>query len=238
MSEKDTAHSGFSRSAKALLIQHEELLARLSLDGYKVTLTGHSLGAGTVAIMATQLHGPLPFLEAVCFATPGCMTEGLAKKCSPYVTSVVFDDDFIPRCGTHTLLGLHNELVDVENRLPLLVSGYIAERIRAQKFSKELEDWILEKLDQRTDDKTAEKPSMPPAELPDPYTHLYPAGKIVYLYRNKAEDGVVRTEAVYANNTFFDHIEVSPSMVTDHLLAFYIAGLGSASSGKPYSEPW
>ena len=68
-------------------------------DDYKMTLIGHSLGAGAAALLAMMLQARgITNVHCYAFAPPMCCEPDLAAKCSNYVTSVVFRDDIISRC--------------------------------------------------------------------------------------------------------------------------------------------
>lgn len=74
------------------------LVGRLiHLQGFRLRLIGHSLGAATASLLAIMLHKKstkeLGFdpqiVSAVGFATPPCVSKELAESCSDYVTTVV-----------------------------------------------------------------------------------------------------------------------------------------------------
>lgn len=68
-------------------------------DDYRMTLIGHSLGAGAAALLAMMLQARgITNVHCYAFAPPMCCEPDLAAKCSDYVTSVVFRDDIISRC--------------------------------------------------------------------------------------------------------------------------------------------
>ena len=63
------------------------------------TLTGHSMGAGTAALLTTMLRESLPgCAEARCYAMacPACLTYELADSCREYVTSIINGTDIVP----------------------------------------------------------------------------------------------------------------------------------------------
>ena len=79
--------------------------------GFRVTLVGHSLGAGAAALMALMFkHASVADVTCYAFATPNCVDLTLADECSGYVTSVVFRDDIVARFSPEALALLHREV--------------------------------------------------------------------------------------------------------------------------------
>eukprot|EP00438_Fugacium_kawagutii_P006688 Skav219100 [mRNA] locus=scaffold1574:186457:196994:+ [translate_table: standard] len=74
--------------------------------GYEVILVGHSLGAAVAAVCCVQLRASGVAARCVCFAPPATMDPTAAALASSYITSVVHDDDCIPRMSILSLLDL------------------------------------------------------------------------------------------------------------------------------------
>lgn len=53
-------------------------------------------------------------VHAVGYATPPCVSRELAESCSAYVTTVVMQDDIIPRLSVASLARLRNEVVQTD----------------------------------------------------------------------------------------------------------------------------
>ncbi|KAK9825408.1 hypothetical protein WJX81_002309 [Elliptochloris bilobata] len=107
------AHSGMQRAALWLFERLSSLLKVIAEAGCKVTLTGHSLGAGTAALLAMLLHAQGVECQAYVFAPPACAAKSLASDCRGYVTSVVVADDIIARFSPAALARLHGSLADM-----------------------------------------------------------------------------------------------------------------------------
>ena len=79
-------HSGMLRGARALHARLGALLAAFEAGGggRRVTLVGHSLGAGVAAILACLLRRPGGAGRAQCYAfeAPACMDLAIAEACS------------------------------------------------------------------------------------------------------------------------------------------------------------
>lgn len=68
-------------------------------EGWRIAVTGHSLGAGIAAFVAMHLRRRYCRVQGWCFSPPGwLMTPELANKTRSFITSVVVNKDLIPRC--------------------------------------------------------------------------------------------------------------------------------------------
>lgn len=73
--------------------------------GYKLMLLGHSLGAGTAAILSVMWKKEFPSLKCLAFACPPVMNQKLAESTSDFVTSFINGDDVIVRLSIASLEG-------------------------------------------------------------------------------------------------------------------------------------
>ena len=105
--------------------------------GYRITIVGHSLGAGAASILALK-YKQEGIKEVVCyaFATPNCVDLALAEQCAEeeLVTSVVFRDDIVARFSPEAVAGLLQELKDFNldqalQDVQLLSISFIAQRL-------------------------------------------------------------------------------------------------------------
>eukprot|EP00775_Hariotina_reticulata_P006650 gene6650-6875_t len=114
------AHWGML-SAAQWFVENEVAQVKELLDqrpGYELLLVGHSLGAGTAAMLAHMLKndakaadiiGDVRF-KAVGIATPAVLTEELAGSCREYITSVVLMHDIVPRFSIHNVFKMKEEM--------------------------------------------------------------------------------------------------------------------------------
>ncbi|GIL75834.1 hypothetical protein Vretimale_5550 [Volvox reticuliferus] len=125
-----SAHWGMTHAAH-WMIQEEAsrvtaLLRSLGPPGsYRLQLVGHSLGGGVAALAAIMLREglveaartaaiPPELISCVAFAPPAILSASLAELCRPYVTSVVLNNDIVPRFNATSLARLQEELRDVD----------------------------------------------------------------------------------------------------------------------------
>eukprot|EP00756_Hemistasia_phaeocysticola_P029770 Hpha_TRINITY_DN16252_c0_g10::TRINITY_DN16252_c0_g10_i1::g.14980::m.14980/K13806/DAGL; sn1-specific diacylglycerol lipase len=105
---RSKAHAGMLRAARCLsdrlLGVVTELLLRF--PEHKLIISGHSLGAGTAAILGALWLTPGVFPEEAritertrifAFGVPPTVSPDLAKKLEPYVTSIICGPDIVPR---------------------------------------------------------------------------------------------------------------------------------------------
>ena len=101
--EDGLCHQGMLDAAKWLERDQGlgECLARLEANGYRIVLTGHSLGAGCAILLGMLLRRRLKTLRVLGYATPPCVGELLADKpwMKERVLNLVLRDDMIPRCS-------------------------------------------------------------------------------------------------------------------------------------------
>ncbi|XP_078427570.1 alpha/beta-Hydrolases superfamily protein [Wolffia australiana] len=121
-----STHFGTAEAARWFL-RHELSTIKKYLNkhkGYKLRVVGHSLGGAAAALLAINLRRisaeELGFdpnlISAVGFGTPPCVSKGLAESCSTFVSTVVLQDDVIPRLSTASLARLRNDILQTDWR--------------------------------------------------------------------------------------------------------------------------
>uniref|UniRef100_A0A2C9UT48 Fungal lipase-type domain-containing protein n=1 Tax=Manihot esculenta TaxID=3983 RepID=A0A2C9UT48_MANES len=119
-----STHFGTAEAARWFLT-HEMGTIRECLkkyEGFRLRLVGHSLGAAIASLLAIMLrkrsHEELGFspdiVSAVGFATPPCVSRELAESCADFVTTVVMQDDIVPRLSAASLARLRNEILQTD----------------------------------------------------------------------------------------------------------------------------
>lgn len=119
-----STHFGTAEAARWYL-HHEMGTIRKCLEQHKdfrLRLVGHSLGGAAAALLAIMLRkksaeelGFSPdIVSAIGFGTPPCVSKELAESCASYVTTVVLQDDIIPRLSAASLARLRNEVLETD----------------------------------------------------------------------------------------------------------------------------
>ena len=90
---------GMYQAAKYIKDEIDVKLRELHNRGYKVIITGHSLGAGVGAILAVlywkEFHNNL---HCYAFSPPGSLfTLPLVEYSKPFITTIICGNDIVPR---------------------------------------------------------------------------------------------------------------------------------------------
>lgn len=113
---KGRANATILRQGKDLFEQHkgllEELSANLKNPCIKVTLAGHSIGAGVASIAGWEMKQYLMNLdvEVVGFGCPPIVTKDVAEH-SPFITNIINDSDLVPRSSAATITNLFLDML-------------------------------------------------------------------------------------------------------------------------------
>ena len=138
------AASGMVGAAINLYREHIDSLLLLSKQGYRIRLTGHSLG-GSVAVLLgvlvykdlLDLAGKDTFdsidevdapLRVYSYGTPSCVDLPLAEAVESFVTTVVLHDDVVPRLTPVSCRGLLKHLLHIRETW---VKEHLRDDIRA-----------------------------------------------------------------------------------------------------------
>ena len=104
------AHGGITQSAEEVLSHVGDSLSILANAGFKIKITGHSLGAGVAVLLALMLKDEIPTIECYGIETPACAADLLAEAGAGFITNLITRDDVVPRFGVHTSERLRVEL--------------------------------------------------------------------------------------------------------------------------------
>ncbi|KAL4232804.1 hypothetical protein ACF0H5_007490 [Mactra antiquata] len=193
-----------------------------SEDKYDLVLVGHSLGAGTAAILAILLQQEYEDLHCYAYSPPGgLLSHECMEATKSYITSVVIAKDVVPRIGLHQMELLRTDLINIikKSKNPkwkiimkaLCCSTASASQINYEDIREDLERDITKHPSDEQIGLTAHKPMFPP-------------GKIILVVRKhsgKDSSCCGQNEPVYqaiwADNSDFQEVLVSPTMVNDHM---------------------
>ncbi|KAJ6246678.1 lipase class 3 protein-like [Anaeramoeba flamelloides] len=110
------AHLGMYNSAKwfdhHLFEAVEEFLQKT--EECRLVIVGHSLGAGTAAILTYLWKNKIPDLHCYCYATPPILDQATSNSLKDHVTTVILRNDIIPRLSLASLNVLRLKLLAVK----------------------------------------------------------------------------------------------------------------------------
>ncbi|XP_012265219.2 diacylglycerol lipase-alpha isoform X1 [Athalia rosae] len=208
---------------------------------FGLTLVGHSLGAGTAAILAILLRQEYPDLVCFSFAPPGGLLSMPAQQYTQeFITSVVVGKDVVPRIGLRQMESLRADLMNAIKRSvdpkwkTIACSVMCCGCGSTPTSAANLEAGGCISEYQRDKDQARSEAAIPsgsriPLTLHGP---LYPPGRIIHVVRhhpNKSEQKyesrwrqVLRKrepvyQALWASPSDFDEVLISPVMIQDHM---------------------
>ncbi|RWS28188.1 sn1-specific diacylglycerol lipase alpha-like isoform X6, partial [Leptotrombidium deliense] len=203
---------------------------------YSLVLVGHSLGAGTAAILAILLKEDYPELVCYSFAPPGGLLSLPATEYTKgFITSVILGKDVVPRLGLHQMESLRFDLINAIKEAQDPKWKIISSSVFCCCPPKETEDIVdTQSVTEVVTNSSKDLSSNPNDTSIAMTVHqpLYPPGKVIHIIRNhpeingrKCDKGwrnvVHKNEPVYqalwANNKDFDTIIISPVMIQDHM---------------------
>ncbi|MBN3294967.1 DGLA lipase, partial [Amia calva] len=197
---------------------------------YGLVVVGHSLGAGTAAILSFLLRPQYPSLRCFSYSPPGgLLSEDAMEYSKEFVTSVVLGKDLVPRIGLSQLEGFRRHLLEV-----LQKSNKPKWRIIMGGTK------CIPKSELPSDDDPAVTSApgsrlwLHPSDLSialSASTPLYPPGRIIHVVHNHPPESCCCSEeeptysALWGDNCAFDEVIISPAMLNEHLPHIVMGGL-------------
>jgi len=215
-------HAGLVQSGQFLVDHHIDLLHSLlkmvKKEKIKLTIIGHSLGAGAATIAAIIFNEDEKAIDAnvVGFGCPALLSKELSESASPYVTTIISDSDMIPRLSGPTLVNavfdimsydwIERGLSDLRDGLHFLRSNLLFDISSEQVDS--VYDYIKNFLETYIRVEIEEM-----AKAPRKDVVLIPPGRCTHFYRDG--NGVTGQQS---SCEFFDSLEMSRTMIDDHMI--------------------
>ncbi|RZF32805.1 hypothetical protein LSTR_LSTR011451 [Laodelphax striatellus] len=221
-------------SSESILTRALSTSIKKSGEAFSLVLVGHSLGAGTAAILAILLRQSHPDLQCFAYSPPGgLLSMPAVQYTKSFITSVVLGKDVVPRIGLHQMESLRADLINAIRRskdpkwktiscsvlccgcavMPTSAVELKADPSTVQEYQRE-KDSARAMAIHPTDSSIALTLHQP----------LYPPGSIIHVVRHhptKTEQVLKKHDPVYqalwANNTDFDEVLISPVMIQDHM---------------------
>lgn len=191
--------------------------------GYKLIVTGHSLGAGVASLFTILFNDIHPEIPVHCFAygVPSILSLEVAQhpKIKSLITTFCMNDDIIPRLSFNSLFYLREVIDSI-----LLQSKTKAQKV-FQIFSagNNLGDKLTKKFSKIL--KVSPTIELSNVEHSDSGEQsLYPPGDVYRLV--KLSKGIYVAESTQQKS--YDKIIVSTTMFTDHMPNKYEKGMISA----------
>uniref|UniRef100_A0A8B9FDU7 Diacylglycerol lipase-alpha n=1 Tax=Amazona collaria TaxID=241587 RepID=A0A8B9FDU7_9PSIT len=196
---------------------------------YGLIVVGHSLGAGTAAILSFLLRPQYPSLKCFAYSPPGgLLSEDAMEYSKEFVTAVVLGKDLVPRIGLSQLEGFRRQLLDVLQRSTKPKWRII---VGATKCIPKTE------LPEETEENsvTSNRLWTHPSDLTialSASTPLYPPGRIIHVVHNHPAEQCCCCEqedptyfAIWGDNKAFNEVIISPAMLHEHLPYVVMEGL-------------
>ncbi|XP_012280956.1 sn1-specific diacylglycerol lipase alpha isoform X1 [Orussus abietinus] len=226
---------------------------------FGLTLVGHSLGAGTAAILAILLKQEYPDLVCFSFAPPGGLLSMPAQQYSQeFITSVVVGKDVVPRIGLRQMESLRADLINAIKRSvdpkwkTIACSVMCCGCGSTPTSAANLEAGGCISEYQRDKDQARSQTVVPSDSSIALTLHrpLYPPGRIIHVVRHHPNKGEQKYEtrwrqvlrkrepvyqALWAGPCDFDEVLISPVMIQDHMPDNMLKALNKVSACRDRS---
>ncbi|XP_043099694.1 diacylglycerol lipase-alpha isoform X2 [Puntigrus tetrazona] len=207
---------------------------------YGLVIVGHSLGAGTAAILSFLLRPQYPSLHCYSYSPPGgLLSEDAMEYSKEFVTSVVLGKDLVPRIGLSQLEGFRRHLLEVLQKSDKPKWRIIAGGTKC-----------IPKSELPMDDEAPVSQGVTPSNsrlclhLSDlsialsASTPLYPPGRVIHVVHNHPPEMCCGQEdptysALWGDNKAFDEVIISPAMLNEHMPHVVMDGLNKVLE-NPY----
>jgi hypothetical protein len=230
-------HEGMFTAANWLADNVQPQIENLFLpQGYKIVITGHSLGAGTACLLGIELRSRIPAfqknttdLRVLAYATPSVISFAAAKACAPFITAVVNNADIVPRCSLSNWRSVNHLVWFMHEKLQ--VKGYTMESWTnvSEYYDNEvskIDDDLIVSIEDMEDFLQTSFFGVEPQ--PD---DLFVPGKIVLVW-NKGEQHetspIGGPLVCSCDMKMLRTIELGPTFISDHSLTSYRENLAKA----------
>ncbi|XP_063446477.1 diacylglycerol lipase-beta-like isoform X1 [Mytilus trossulus] len=229
------AHKGILQAAQYVkrTLEEKHILedAFDRAQGSKLVITGHSLGAGTAALLAVLLKQSYPDLICFAYAPPGGLLSFEASQASQdYICSVVLGKDMITRLSIWSMYDLKEKtLTAIRNshspKFRVLASGawevlcgcFISDSTATERLLGR----GVTNIGNNDIEEALQNVSMAREQLKITHPPMYPPGQILHVLEVEGGRACCGTPSFYAEwsraEDFVKEIILSPDMVTDHI---------------------
>lgn len=239
------AHKGMLDSARFVLgkLQSLRLIERaaehlsMQVNGYQsvatdtdrfsLVTTGHSLGAGTAVLLAFLLRDAYPQVQCFSFGTPAsCVDEAAALASRSFVTSMVLGSDIVGRLSLRSLALLREQILDAisrakVNKMEIIQSLFKEYHVQDLLYDKQAAPDTLFRRNLMVFNAKMEAEVAKLNPIP-----LFIPGRVVHFAKlrtvGKCYGKSSKYVPVYASSEEFEEIQVSPTMIWEHLPDRYV----------------
>uniref|UniRef100_A0A673JDQ9 Diacylglycerol lipase-alpha n=1 Tax=Sinocyclocheilus rhinocerous TaxID=307959 RepID=A0A673JDQ9_9TELE len=197
---------------------------------YGLVIVGHSLGAGTAAILSFLLRPQYPSLHCYSYSPPGgLLSEDAMEYSKEFVTSVVLGKDLVPRIGLSQLEGFRRHLLEVLQKSDKPKWRIIAGGTKC-----------IPKSELPLDDEAPVSQGVTPSNS---RLWLHPTSPCQPPHRSIHRDGSFicgqedpTYSALWGDNKAFDEVIISPAMLNEHLPHVVMDGLNKQCVLENYNK--
>ncbi|XP_058859043.1 diacylglycerol lipase-alpha isoform X2 [Acipenser ruthenus] len=196
---------------------------------YGLVVVGHSLGAGTAAILSFLLRPAYPSLQCYSYSPPGgLLSEDAMEYSKEFVTSVVLGKDLVPRIGLSQLEGFRRHLLEVLQKSNKPKWRVIVGGTKCIPKSELLNDDLS--VTSVPNSRLWTHPSDLTIAL-SASTPLYPPGRVIHVVHNHPPESCCCGQeeptysAIWGDNKAFDEVIISPAMLHEHMPHIVMNGL-------------
>jgi len=227
---KMRCHEGINIATKMVFEETLHLLENFFIpQNYKVVICGHSLGAGISSLLGMFIKHRAPScqLQVYAFATPACCSYERSLQCSEYITSVVNNNDCVPRMSLNNLQLMCKLFIKIESKLE--EKGLIPKDLRsAKRFFEEVvtvdSDVLISphELTQFFDKELAEESTSDEGQESNiQEVALFVPGKIVSVWNDTKDQSIINGKITNCKSHALRQLFIESNMLSDHSCSTY-----------------
>lgn len=212
-------HEGMYTAAQLLLEETMHLIEKFFVpQGYRLFICGHSLGAGVSSLlgMFIKQHLPTLNLQVYAFATPACCSYDASLDCQDFVTSIVNNNDCVPRLSLMNIRTLNKLLAVLDTKLE--EKGLSPDSFaKAKKYMTDLmsiDSTLL--MTPRELTKFLDSEFSEPRDDRFLDLELYVPGRVVSIWNHVKDPNRVGGKVIDGQSQVLRQIFVESNMVSDH----------------------
>ena len=232
-------HEGMHQAAITMLEDTCHLVEHFFLtQNYKIIICGHSLGAGVSSLLGVMLHALNIPVQVYAYATPACLSFDASMSCQNYITSIVNNDDCVPRVSLATIRNLMKVFVHIDERLKKLgrsPNGWSSTKAYMRDIAKIDTDTLMSAQELIEVEKNCRE------DVNNEHA-LFVPGRVVSIWECdttstntpteqdgdvEAKTATVDCRQLHGGLSTLRHIEVSTTMLGDHGTANYKKNIAS-----------